>query len=132
MKLIIALNKMENDELPDGTIIRATKGFSWIEVIVRKVKNNSEIEFENEFILKMMNLVGLNGEVEVIEPEQKRNKFYIGYDKSNDVDHSALTIIEHDNKGEIVLKRTFYDYDADLLMRIFESKNVLITKEKGE
>ena len=132
MKLIIALNKMENDELPDGTIIRATKGMRWVQIIVRKGKNNSEREFENEYIIKMIKLVGLNGQVEVIEPEQKRNKFYIGYDKSNDVDHSALTIIEHDNKGEIVLKRTFYDYDADLLMRIFESKNVLITKEKGE
>lgn len=74
MKLIIALYKMENDELPDGTIIRAKKSFSWIEVIIRKGKNNSERELENEYILKMINLVGLNGEVEVIEPEQKRNK----------------------------------------------------------
>lgn len=132
MKLINALNKMANDELPDGTIIRAKKGLYWAEIKVCKKENDSERKIKNEYILKMINIVGLNGEVEVIEPEQKRNKFYIGYDKSNDVDHSALTIIEHDNKGEIVLKRTFYDYDADLLMRIFESKNVLITKEKGE
>ena len=74
MKLTIALNKMANDELPDGTIIRAIKGLSWAEVIVRKGKDNSERKLENEYILKMMNLVGLNGEVEVIEPEQKRNK----------------------------------------------------------
>ena len=69
---------------------------------------------------------------ELEELENLENKFYIGYDKSNGVDHSALTIIEEDNKGEMVLKRTFYDYDADLLMRIFESKNVMIAKERGE
>lgn len=66
------------------------------------------------------------------ELEKPKNKFYIGYDKSNGVDHSALTIIETDNKDEMVLKRTFYDYDADLLIRIFESRNVTIAKEKGE
>ena len=72
MKLTIALNKMANDELPDGTIIRATKGLDWVEFIIHKEKYNRE--FENEYILKMMNLVGLNGEVEVIEPKQKRNR----------------------------------------------------------
>ena len=70
MKLINALNKMANDELPDGTIIRAKKGLNWVEVKVRKEDDDSERKFKNEFILKMMNLVGLNGEVEVIEDKE--------------------------------------------------------------
>ena len=64
MKLIIALNKMANDELPDGTIIRAIKGLSWAEIKVRKEDNDIERKIKNEYILKMMDIVGLNGEVE--------------------------------------------------------------------
>lgn len=76
--------------------------------------------------LKKMNEV----HVEDIAIERKENKFYVGYDKSNGGDHSALTLYEKDNKDEIVLKRTFYDYDADLLMKVFESTNIMISKEK--
>ena len=72
MKLINALNKMSNDELPNGTIIRAIKGLSWYAVTVRKEDDDSERKFKFEYILKMVSLVGLNGEGEVIEPEQKR------------------------------------------------------------
>ena len=61
---------------------------------------------------ELRKLLGLDA---ILTPEEelvkKENKFYIGYDKSNGVDHSALTIIEDDNKGERVLKRTFYDYE---------------------
>ena len=71
MKLINALNKMANDELPDGTIIRATKGSNWVEVKVRKEDNDSEREFKNWVILKRGNLVGLNGEVEIIGEDTK-------------------------------------------------------------
>ena len=71
MKLIIALSKMANDELPDGTIIRAKKGLNWAEIKVCKEDNDSERKIKNEFILKMMDIVGLNGEVELIE-EPKR------------------------------------------------------------
>ena len=71
MKLINALNKMANDELPDDTIIRAIKGSNWVEVKVRKEDDDDEKKFKNEFILKMVNLVGLNGEVELIGEDKE-------------------------------------------------------------
>lgn len=102
--------------------------------------------YEQRFYEDMHKLVVIQGEIlkelkkmnEVhvedvaIERKEKENKFYIGYDKSNDEEYSALTLYEKDNKGEIVLKRTLYGYDADLLMKIFESTNIMISKEKGE
>ena len=116
MKLINALNKMANDELPDGTIIRATKGVNWVEVKVRKEDNDSERKFKNEFILKMVNLVGLNGEVEVIEedneieiPKHIPNEFIqilntsLYPDDIKCIAHKVNEIIDylqHINKGE--------------------------------
>ena len=71
MKLINVLNKMANDELPDGTLIRAKKGLYWAEIKVRKEDNDSERKIKNEYILKMMDIVGLNGEVEVIVEDKE-------------------------------------------------------------
>ena len=71
MKLINALNKMANDELPDGTIIRAKKGLNWYAVTVRKEDDDSERKFKFEYILKMVSLVGLNGEVELIGEDKE-------------------------------------------------------------
>lgn len=71
MKLINALNKMANDELPDGTIIRAKKGLNWAEIKVCKEDNDSERKIKNEYILKMMDIVGLNGEVELIGEDKE-------------------------------------------------------------
>ena len=71
MKLINALNKMANNELPDGTIIRAIKGLYWAEIKVCKKDNDIEKKIKNEYILKMMDIVGLNGEVEVIGEDKE-------------------------------------------------------------
>ena len=116
MKLIIALNKMANDELPDGTVIRAIKGLSWAEFIVRKGKDDSERKLENEFILKMMDLVGLNGEVEVIgENKEIEIPKHIPNEVIQDLDRAIcpanvkciahkvnelINYLQHTNKGE--------------------------------
>ena len=50
MKLINALNKMANDELPDGTIIRAIKGSNWVEVKVSKIER-----YDTKTIIKIGN-----------------------------------------------------------------------------
>ena len=108
MKLINVLNKMANDELPDGTLIRAKKGLYWAEIKVRKEDNDSERKIKNEYILKMMDIVGLNGEVEVIvedkEIEKNKtsvNKNYIGWTSNEKVIVENIKKLE-DKINEII------------------------------
>lgn len=115
MKLINALNKMANDELPDGTIIRAKKGLNWAEIKVCKEDNDSERKFKNEYILKMMNLVGFNGEVEVIEDKEIEIPKHISNEVIQDLDRAIchanvkciahkvnelINYLQHINKGD--------------------------------
>ena len=115
MKLIIALNKMANDELPDGTIIRAKKGLNWAEIKVCKEDNDSERKIKNEYILKMMDIVGLNGEVEVIEDKKIEIPKHIPNEVIQDLDRAIcpanvkciahkinelINYLQYTNKGE--------------------------------
>lgn len=115
MKLIIALNKMANDELPDGTIIRAIKGLKWAEIKVRKEDNDIERKIKNEYILKMMDIVGLNGEVEVIEDKKIEIPKHIPNEVIQDLDRAIcpanvkciahkinelINYLQYTNKGE--------------------------------
>ena len=116
MKLIIALNKMANDELPDGTIIKAIKGLNWAEIKVCKEDNDIERKIKNEYILKMMDIVGLNGEVEVIEePKKIEIPKHIPNEVIQDLDRAIcpanvkciahkvnelINYLQHINKGE--------------------------------
>lgn len=77
-------------------------------------------------------MLGLDAISTPKELEKKENKFTIGYDKSNGNDHSALTIIETNSNNERIVKEVFYDDCADMLIRLFESKDVVIVKEEGE
>lgn len=115
MKLINALNKMANDELPDGTIIRAKKGLNWAEIKVCKEDNDSERKIKNEYILKMMDIVGLNGEVEVIEDKKIEIPKHIPNEVIQDLDrvicpanvkciahkvNELINYLQHINKGD--------------------------------
>lgn len=70
IKIIDLLIKIANGELPNGTEIRAEKGLSYCWF---KFYRHQEL-FNNEQIKKMIDLVGLNGKVEIIEEDKKIEK----------------------------------------------------------